>query len=131
MTNTKETTKKPRRADILLIGGLIIALGIAALVLNLTKSSGDTVIVRVSGEQVYSFCLDEDVDMVIEGKDGGTNRLIISDGKAWLQNATCPDKLCEGMGKIDSSGESVICLPNEVVVEIHGADEDDVDTVAK
>ena len=58
MTNTKETTKKPRRADILLIGGLIIALGIAALVLNLTKSSGDTVIVRVSGEQVYSFGLD-------------------------------------------------------------------------
>jgi hypothetical protein len=54
----------------------------------------------------------------INGVNGGTNLLIIQDGEAWVEEASCPDGLCKNMGKISQVGQSVICLPNKVVVEI-------------
>ena len=39
----------------------------------------------------------------------------------FLKDTSCPDHLCEKMGRISSSGQSIICLPNRVVVEITGA----------
>ena len=50
--------------------------------------------------------------------DGGTNELVIEDGEARLTEADCPDSLCVNMGRISRSGQSIICLPHQVVVRI-------------
>ena len=37
---------------------------------------------------------------------------------AWVHDSVCKHKICEKMGKINNkSGGSIICVPNEVVVE--------------
>ena len=110
------------KKDLIFIG-IFLAVGlILAAVVFLGKKAGNSVTVSVSGKEVISFSLDEDLEYMIEGKDGGKNLLIIKDGKAWIEEANCRDGLCINMGKIDSVGQSVICLPNEVVVSI-GSDE--------
>ncbi len=101
-----------------MILGLVAAGVILGLVLLFTRHSGKTVQVRISGEVVKNFSLDQDTEYQITGKDGGTNLLKIHGGKAWIEEADCPDGLCKNMGKISSSGQSVVCLPHEVVVEI-------------
>lgn len=125
------TQKKFKKADALLLLALFLAGLLVAGILVLTGRNGATVQVRVSGEVTASYPLDTDRTVVIEGADGGTNTLVIRDGEAFVESASCPDGLCVGMGHIKRSGQSVVCLPNEVVVEITEGETGEADAVAK
>lgn len=117
--------KSKIRYDIILIIGLLVITAIIALGVRLTEKTGKTVVVSVDGVEKYTFPLDEDLEFKIEGYEGGTNYLVIKDGEAYLTEASCPDLLCVHMGKISSQGQSIICLPNRVVVEIRDDNESD------
>ena len=122
------------RVDIF-IGAAVVVIGVALFLVFLAgKRLGDGVVVSVDGRVVEKYSLFEEVDTVIEGVDGGTNRLIIKDGQAWIEEASCPDKLCVHQGKIKHITESLVCLPNRVVVRIIGAtnnSSEDLDAVVK
>lgn len=118
---------KKWRADILLFGGLLLVGCGFGLVLLLTQHDGAQVQVRVAGEVITDFPLTEDHTYEIRGANGGTNLLVIQNGEAWVEEASCPDGLCVNMGKISREGQSIVCLPNQVVVEIVN-DEDDPET---
>ena len=76
--------------------------------------------------------LDKDTKYTIHGVNGGTNELVIADGQVWLEEASCPDKLCVHQGKIQYAGQSIICLPNKVSVTIEDEqDKNGVDAVAQ
>ena len=101
-----------KKRDLIIIASiLVIAIGLFLLV-NLTKKPGANVVVRVDGE--YEL-------------NGGTNILHIEDGKAWLIDANCPDKLCMNQGKISYNGETITCLPNKLTVTVTGAEDDFVE----
>lgn len=110
--------KKSRKADVILIAAIVLVGVIIGVILLLSKHDGKYVQVRVAGQVEKVFPLSQDVEYEIAGRDGGSNLLIIREGKAWVEEADCPDKLCKNMGKISRSGQSVVCLPHEVVVEI-------------
>jgi hypothetical protein len=55
--------------------------------------------------------------------------LVVEKGRAHLENAPCPLKICEAMGSIDRSGELIVCLPNRIVVKVDGPEE--VDAVSR
>jgi hypothetical protein len=109
---------KIRKADILLIGSIIAFGCILALVILLTQHKGNIVQVRLDGTIIENFQMIDNLTYEINGVNGGTNLLIIQDGEAWIEEANCPDGLCKNMGKISQVGQSIICLPNKVVVEI-------------
>ena len=54
---------------------------------------------------------------------------MIEDGKADMVWADCPDKLCVNQKAISREGESIICLPNKVVISSVGGEEREVDAV--
>ena len=108
---------------------LVILLAVGALLfffLRINRAEGGTAVVRVSGEPYGSYDLHTDQEIEIQGTNGGTNLLQIRDGKASVIQASCPDLLCVHQGTVSRQGESIICLPNEVVVEISGAMEETV-----
>ena len=45
-------------------------------------------------------------------------RLADKDGSVTVQDADCPDKICEKHRAINRTGETIICLPHKLVVEI-------------
>ncbi len=112
------------KADRIVLGAVVLAGLILAVCLLVFSRTGSQVQVRVSGEVVATFPLNRDTSYTIQGADGGTNQLEIQDGSAWVSQASCPDKLCMGMGKISKSGQSIVCLPNQVVVEVVSGKED-------
>ena len=119
---------KKRLRDIILIGSvLVIGLG-ALLIITLTQKDGDRVIIRVDGKQVAEYSLLVDGIYYIDGYDGGTNVLVVEDGKAYMKEASCPkntgDVACIDQGKKSKVGESIICRPNRVIVEIVGEGDD-------
>lgn len=111
--------------DIIMIIVLFVCGAIIAMALLLTRHEGNQVVVSVDGKEIAAFPLDKDITYEIDGYEGGHNTLIIKDGVAYMSDASCPDHLCMGMGKISRNGQSIICLPNRVVVEIRGTDGDE------
>lgn len=126
--NKIRSSFKKRKADMLLVGGLVL---IAALlwVIFQKENSGAYVVVRVEGEVVARYSLSEDLDTVIKGENGRTNHLRIANGEVFLSEASCPDKLCVSQGRISNVGAAIICLPNQVVLEISGKDEEGYDII--
>jgi hypothetical protein len=128
--------KKIKLADILLVGGILAFGCILGLVVLLTSKDGNLVQVRVDGTIIESFQMNENLTYNIKGVNGGTNLLIIQDGEVWIDKATCPDGLCKNTGKVSQVGQSIICLPNKVVVEILNQDGEqtatpEVDVIAR
>lgn len=122
---------KHLRSDLLLLGALAAAGLALLLVLHLARETGARVVVRSDGEQIASFSLSETVEYTIQTRDGGVNELRIADGAVWLESANCPDRLCVKQGKIRYAGDSIICLPHGVVVELTGEDALGLDAVTK
>lgn len=108
---------KLRKADLLLLAAALVFGAVLAAVL-LLRSPGGTVQVRVAGAVTAGYPLDVDASYTITGADGGTNLLVIEDGAARIEEASCPDGVCVHTGRIRRNGQSIVCLPNQVVVEI-------------
>lgn len=119
-----------RRNDILLIVGLMLAALIGGIVFYLTRTDGRKVVIRNDYGIQGIYDLNEPLDMVIENDYGGTNHLHVENGMAWLDEASCPDQICVQQGKIQYVGESIICLPNGLIIEIFGEDELNMDGVS-
>ena len=114
------TTKRavPRR-DLLLILALLV---IAAVWYGFTRYqalSGPSE-VTVDGKLVETLDLSRDTTVTITGAGGGTNVLVVEDGQVWCSEASCPDKLCVKQGKKHLNTDTIVCLPNKMVVTITG-----------
>jgi len=109
---------KKRRRDVLLIGGILLVGGAALLLTLLFRTPGDQVVVEVDGAVFGTYDLHKDAEIRIEAENGGYNVLVIADGFAAVTQASCPDKLCVHQHKISRSDESIVCLPNKVIISI-------------
>ena len=109
---------KLRKADLLLLAAALVFGAVLAAVLLLRASGCGTVEVRVAGTVTAGYPLDRDASYTITGANGGTNLLVIEDGAARIEEASCPDGVCVHTGRIRRNGQSIVCLPNQVVVEI-------------
>ncbi len=114
--------KRSIKVDIAVFAGVVIIGAVLAGVFLLGKKPGKTVVVSIDGKAIATYPLDEDRQELLIGKDGGTNRLIITKGEAWIDEADCPDKLCVHQGKISNVNESIVCLPHRITVRIEGSD---------
>ncbi len=119
-----------KRNDFILIG-IILLIGFGSLIyFQSTKQSGNKVIVTVDGEFYKEYSLNMDGTYEIKGAFNGTNILEIHDGKAKMIDASCPDQLCVYQKAAEYNGESIVCLPNIVIVEVQSDNESGIDSIA-
>ncbi|MDY4587081.1 MAG: NusG domain II-containing protein [Oscillospiraceae bacterium] len=122
--------EKKHRNDIILVAVLLFAALAAFAVIQLTKKSGGYAVVVQEGKEIASYPLSEDISVTFQSSNGGYNTLVIKDGKADVTEADCPDKLCVNQHSISFNGETIVCLPNKLVVKIVSGEEADVDIIA-
>ncbi len=128
--------KKINKYDIALILA-IIAVNIIVLIygaLN-TADKGQKIAYVYSNNQLvgeYTLTKDYETEFKVEA-NSGYNTIHIKDGKVWINEATCPDKVCLHQGKISNDGEIIVCLPNRLMVQIKDSTEakDDMDIIVK
>lgn len=129
MNDVKNVKKNLTKKDILLIVIIVLVAFFSFLLHELVGGKGaGCVTVKVEGEITGVYSLAEDREVSI---NGGTNVLKIHNGSADMIEADCPDKLCVNQKKISKNGESIICLPNEVVVTIDSDENSEFDAVAQ
>ena len=106
-----------KKADIVLLI-IILVVGIPLSVLSLTEGiGGDKVRISLDGEiyGVYPLGEDREIDVT---EDGHTNHITIKDGQVSMSYSTCLNQVCVNTGAISETKDSIVCLPNRVVVEI-------------
>ncbi len=106
-----------KKADIILSCTVVaVSLGMIFSFFFFQKS-GNQVLITVDGEVYGEYSLE--VDRVIEVKtDLGINVVKIDGGMASVKDADCPDKYCVSHIAVKNSGETVVCLPHRLIVEI-------------
>lgn len=120
-----------KKKDMILIGALLCVAVAGLLIVQLMqRQSGALVTVTVAGNTYGTYSLDS--SQVIEVEDEmGYNLIVIEDGYVCMEEADCPDQYCVKHAKIHYSHETIICLPHELVVEISGGENIDVDIVTQ
>ncbi len=96
-------------------------MGVAVIIFTvflLFAKDGKTVAVILDGEEQAYYNIDKDLTIDIVSENNHTNTLVIKDGKASITSADCPDKICVNHRSISKVGETIVCLPNKVVIEI-------------
>ena len=126
----KGKATRKRRTDVILISALLAAVALISLCWFLLREEGSSVTVEVAGKTFgsYSLALDRTVD--ITTADDELNRLVIRDGKAFMETATCPDGICVSHRPISRKGESIVCLPHRIVVTVIGDNGEEPDIIA-
>lgn len=127
MVNGKKNSK--RKNDILFIGILLLTATLVGLLFLIMGKAGDTVTVTVDKKFFGEYPLGEDRIVEIRTEDS-LNILVIEDGRAFMREADCPDGICCAHRPIVRDGESIICLPNRVVVTVSAKSENGPDVVA-
>ena len=111
---------------VLLAATLLTAVGMRIWQMNNTRDAAK-VVVTIDGQVYGTYPLDEDRTERIELSDGSYNILTISDGYADVTEASCPDQICVKHNHIKYSKESIVCLPNKVVVTVEGGEDSEID----
>ena len=133
--------KRFGRNDIIMISVIVIISVALLLIWKLVYLKGlkgqDTdsdacVEVTIDGRAYGTYPFSKDDTIEIKNGDGDvTNTLVIKGGVADMTSADCPDHLCVKQKAISKEGESIICLPNKVVVTVKSDTKSDIDSISK
>ena len=123
------------RNDLFLAAGLALAAIIlfAAFFAFRAQEAGSTVCVTLNGSLYGTYPLDSDMALEIDSGNGH-NTLVIRDGAALMEDADCPDRYCISKGSISKKGETIVCLPHRLVIEIrseNSPDTEEIDAIAE
>lgn len=109
---------KIKKADFFFITVLTILGIILTMIIYLPRtSSGNYVEVRLNGEKTAAYPLDTERTETIH-TDNGTNTFQIQNGTVTMTQADCHDRTCVSMKSISRSGETIVCLPHKLVLEV-------------
>lgn len=76
------------------------------------------VIISVMGDVIYEVPLDGTLHEYKLASEFGYNEIVIDEFGVKLSVSDCPDHFCESIGVITKVGQSIICAPHFLVVEI-------------
>ena len=115
-----------KRKDIVLLIGILAVAFLSYLGMCLLFQEDAAIVqVNVDGEIFGEYSLHKDQEIEIND----SNHLVIKDGRVDMIEANCPDQICVNQKDISKTGETIVCLPNKVIVEVKGAKAAEVDAV--
>ena len=114
-----------KKADIILFF-LILAFGLAVSWWSLAgNSAGEKAVVTVDGKLYGTYPLSQDQTIQVVQENGHHNDITIKDGQVSMTFSDCRNQICVESGSISQTKDTIVCLPNKVVIEITGRNGDD------
>ena len=111
--------------DIIIIAAVLLVAVIAVLFIN-NSGDGNTVVIT-SGKNTATYSLEKDRKIDVQSENGGHNTVVISDGKVWVCQADCKNQICVNHSPIYKDHESIVCIPNKMIVKIVSNNDNDID----
>ena len=124
---------KPNLWDILVVLAVVALAAASALTVWPGRDSGSlTAVVTADGEELDRFA---PADLAAGPRtythNGYTLTVTAEDGGLHVSEADCPTQDCVHTGTISRSGQSIVCLPARIIIQLTGgqADPGGVDVV--
>lgn len=102
-----------KKADIILSASILVLAIASVFIFAAFKKEGGTVRISVNNEIYGEYQLDTEQTIKLPH-----NTVEVKDEKVYVSSADCRDQICVNKGWITAEGESIVCLPNSVVVEV-------------
>ena len=115
-----------RKGDCLAIAAVVFLAFFVLLCFLPGGETGGCAEVYLHGKLIKTLALTE--DQVFTVRDTYTNEITVSGGKVSVTFSDCPGGDCMHSGSIQSTGRSLVCLPNGLEIRIVNT-QDDVDFV--
>ena len=85
-----------------------------------TQTGGLTVVISVGGQETQRTGLKDFAPTTLS--HNGYTLTVAADGDSvWIASSDCPTQDCVHTGRIRRGGQSIVCLPAQVVVYLEGA----------
>lgn len=83
--------------------------------------------VQVNGQEVKKILYDDQLlgHTIPVESEFGYSLIEIGDMQVRLAEADCPDQICVHQGYVSRIGETIVCLPNKLVIEVKGESGED------
>ena len=121
-----------RKNDWLLIAVLLVAAAgiyVATQYYQKVSTQNAVAVVTVDGVEYGRYPLSEYHTETIRFEDGSYNRVAIQDGYVSMPEASCPDQICVHHSRISRNKETIICLPDKVVITIENGEDSRIDVL--
>ena len=112
--------KRKTRNDMTLAVVLLLAAAASFSWWHFSRADGASAAVLINGVETARYALSEDQEVVITTGDNNEyeNVMVIENGKVTVREANCPDSICVKTRAASKAGETIVCLPHKLVVEI-------------
>lgn len=110
------------KQDAILIAIILTIVGSIALVFKLTeKDNMNNALVYYEDKLVLTIDLTlEEQEYTVEGYNGPV-KITAGNGQVKVEDEDSPLHLCSKQGYISKSYESIVCLPNKIVIKLESA----------
>lgn len=108
-----------KKIDYIIVSGLLV-LGVifTFFIFRPADAEPEALEVRQNGKVIMTLPLSENTTKTIENNSSGTNTFTVRDGAVTMTEADCGDYTCIQTGSITETGESIVCLPHRLVLQI-------------
>mgnify|MGYP000846727659 FL=1 len=125
---------KMKKGDLIIIVILAVAL-ISWFIINNpgTVENERQIVIETNGDLYKAITMEEGMEQQefhIELENGKYIDIVVDENGAYVKDVVCPDKVCQKTGLINRVGQSIVCLPNRVVVYIEGQEESEIDGIS-
>ena len=121
------------KSDIkLIIIILLIAITVLFVTAIIDKNNSKEAFVYYDNNLVLTIDLNESEEKIyiVDGFNGEV-KIIAGNGKIKVDEEESPLHLCSKQGFIEESYESIVCLPNKIVIKISSKKKKDLDTILR
>ena len=121
-TNSSPPELKWNRFDALVVLAVVLLAVAAALLFYLPRSQSGTltVVIEASGQELRRVPLSYFTETTVTSR-GYTLHIAAEGGAVSVTDSDCPTQDCVHTGRISHAGQSIVCLPAQVVVHLEGA----------
>lgn len=108
---------KVKPLDLVIIALLFVA-SFSVLAFLPHKQVGATAQARVNGKLVKTFDLNQNQLWTYRSSDGDYNEIQVRDGQIRVKKANCRDQIDVKKGWVSRVGDTIVCLPHHLVIQV-------------
>lgn len=93
-----------------------VLIGVFGILYSLSAPTAGSVLIKTPGAE-YRYPVGKDRIVTVNGFLGPCV-IEIRNGRVRAMEATCSDKICIDRGWVYRSGDSIVCVPNQVIIRL-------------
>ena len=117
-----KNNKPFKKTDVFFVAFLVVSI-LTLYIITLPKNNGSYAEIYKGNELVKVMYLNTDSEFVYQFDEDHKNVITVKDGKIFVTESDCNDKICLHYHPSNKAGSTIVCLPHSLFIIIKGDDQ--------